>query len=415
MHTATRDERHLSTICRALLTGLSLLTLATSSFAFATLEHEAIGNQTILTLANGERVSGQQAQLVLASGMTVSYGEAGYMADYLGAPERLIDPHENLTQQRAAFMDNFAVFYQGGHYVANVRSVTATILSRNQEHINNKERLSTSLLDELAYDRATGAGLFKRGIYFQLGMSASNANHFAENALTAYGVGHGIATGMAAEAGKEQDPAVQQKKLKLAYLINGYANHYLQDVFAAGHGRVPRLPILSYCRAQLSGIRPDQLPFRALMETLTQGSTQPSIIADAISLLLIKEMHGQDGDHGLRVRNQRGDVYDAYGDNLLFAQQNGKNKDYLALAVQYSADDIYLAYTTQRDQVPDRVYPLTPDFSRLHDLPNPPALFTVSADGTGLVQYHKDGGYTDLNCASALLDLYGNKEGIDGI
>ena len=62
-----------------------------------------------------------------------------------------------------------------------------------------------------------------------LGISLINWDHFGDDARTAYNTGHAAAIQVA-----------KKGNLKLAYAMNAFADHYLEDSFAAGHIRTPR-------------------------------------------------------------------------------------------------------------------------------------------------------------------------------
>ncbi|KAM0537617.1 hypothetical protein ACHAO7_012275, partial [Fusarium culmorum] len=59
-----------------------------------------------------------------------------------------------------------------------------------------------------------------------------NVDHFAAEARATYDAGHAVALELAAEG-----------HLDIALAVNGFADHFLEDSFAAGHIRVPRREI----------------------------------------------------------------------------------------------------------------------------------------------------------------------------
>lgn len=62
-----------------------------------------------------------------------------------------------------------------------------------------------------------------------LGLAKINWDHFGQDARTAYNACHSVALQVAARG-----------NLQLAYAMNAFADHFLQDSFAAGHMRTPR-------------------------------------------------------------------------------------------------------------------------------------------------------------------------------
>lgn len=67
-----------------------------------------------------------------------------------------------------------------------------------------------------------------------------NWDHFVDDARTAYTTGHSAAISWAASGTWTVDRLVE------AYAINSFADHYLQDLFSAGHLRTPRRVLHGY-------------------------------------------------------------------------------------------------------------------------------------------------------------------------
>jgi len=55
-------------------------------------------------------------------------------------------------------------------------------------------------------------------------------------------------------------------------------------------------------------------------------------------------MHDEDNKYGLRVTNNRGDKWIAYGDGMLLKEESRDNLKIAADAVQKSVDQVYQAY-----------------------------------------------------------------------
>lgn len=62
-----------------------------------------------------------------------------------------------------------------------------------------------------------------------LELAEINWDHFGDDALTAYSAGHEVALSKAYNGNLER-----------AYTMNAFADHFLEDLFAAGHVRTPR-------------------------------------------------------------------------------------------------------------------------------------------------------------------------------
>lgn len=122
-----------------------------------------------------------------------------------------------------------------------------------------------------------------------------NADHFGDDAGTAYNVGHRVALQHAAQGSTRANPnlAHDERKqfLETAYTMNAFADHFLEDRFASGHLRTPR---------------------RHLM-----GGTGKNLCA--------KMMHDEDNNSGLSVRSpDRSDEWKVYGDGQ---STSGRKRD----------------------------------------------------------------------------------------
>jgi hypothetical protein len=120
---------------------------------------------------------------------------------------------------------------------------------------------------------------------------------------------HTLALHKALEAHKSQ----KQADLTEAYFIEGYSQHYLTDMFAAGHVRVPRR-ILHSVKFDL-----DRMP------------------GDKCT----KRQHDEDGTNGLWVTNREGNSWAAYGDKQLGQGRSAKNRQIVSETSQASIDEIW--------------------------------------------------------------------------
>ncbi len=99
--------------------------------------------------------------------------------------------------------------------------------------------------------------------------------------------------------------------------MNAFADHFLTDLFAAGHVRTPR---------------------RALWKT-------PYTVAGETGLLT-RAAHNEDNRYGLHVSNARGDHWVAFGDGKELDDVNAQNFTLAIAAVQASADEVYQAFAS---------------------------------------------------------------------
>ena len=79
-----------------------------------------------------------------------------------------------------------------------------------------------------------------------------NSDHFSDDAVTAFQIGHACALEEARAAGRIQDP----RKLKRALAMDAFAAHYLTDLFLSGHVRNQRGQLETFLNTNL-GIDPD--------------------------------------------------------------------------------------------------------------------------------------------------------------
>jgi hypothetical protein len=239
--------------------------------------------------------------------------------------------------------------------------------------------------DKLSYEWniATGGkfGLDPNGRY--LALAAVNWDHFGDHAVIAYRAGHtwAMQTAAAIQGSNKTAPA-KLVTLGHAYAINAFADHFLTDLFSAGHLRTPRKELYDQC---------------------TPGT---------VGSLLARCMHDEDCMYGLIVHNSRGEMWTAYGDKRLRDKPDADNLQRVQAAVQASVDDVWAAYQTQSVPQTMRALDMIPDLARARDRTNREnhsPLFTL--DNNGRVQCRKKlSDVTDFEwgwfaCATTLAEL----------
>lgn len=286
-------------------------------------EHTAIGDQTLLRFEAGQPgIRAHESPLPLPNGLTLTYGQVIALGgDFYGLPERPIADGANAAER----IERFTQAFDSLARLPAARAEAEQILAVMQEEIaaanqaikdgRQPHEAYDALGDSLSarWNRITGGGsfasdLFPLGRYLKL--AASNWDHFGPWALTAYQAGHTAALQQAVKAhasGNERD-------LQLAYAMNAFADHFLTDLFSAGHLRVPR---------------------KALADTVT-----PSDVGSLIS----RFMHDEDSKYGLAVRNAEGEQWRAYGDKRYFDTVDVANRRQVGRAVQRSADEVFQAF-----------------------------------------------------------------------
>ncbi|KAF4466240.1 phosphatidylcholine-hydrolyzing phospholipase C [Fusarium albosuccineum] len=128
---------------------------------------------------------------------------------------------------------------------------------------------------------------------------ATHAVH-KDDAVMAYCVGHTRSLEIAREASNMPASEKKTEKLRLAYIYEPFAAHYLTDIFSAGHLRSPRRQMHTTHNYQMSlaGLR--DVPIWDMQN---------------------RYMHDDDSATGIIVRNDRGDQWIEYGDKQFFEPQ----------------------------------------------------------------------------------------------
>lgn len=246
--------------------------------------------------------------------MNLSFADIFWLGgDLIGEPKQIIGISTNPT---ATFLINLAAFDKYKDYIPAVLTVYSNVTNDVQKFIDTGSTLVVPDKYNYEYNKATGGwggavgALLKSGLY--LSLAQYNYDHFGENAVKSYVTGHTLALEYASKANNAEE-------LKYAYFIEGYADHYLTDLFATGHSRTPRVEIVSYCA------------------NLGQGPAS----------FLTKLMHDQDGGTGLTLVNGNGETWFGTGDENFYTPANKDNKIRALNVVQQSVDQIFNAYVNK--------------------------------------------------------------------
>lgn len=175
---------------------------------------------------------------MLSNGLPLTYGEiCGLAGDFYGTDQPISDGR-TLAEQIGRFKLAFDLLAHEKHRApaeaAKILDILQTeIKAINQAIADHKDPWDVypSLSDvTLSLDAAT-SGRSTPGLSY-LELARVNWDHFGPDARTAYNAGHRAALDIAIQGGKDN--------LELAYAMNAFADHFLQDSFAAGHLRTPR-------------------------------------------------------------------------------------------------------------------------------------------------------------------------------
>jgi hypothetical protein len=180
-------------------------------------------------------------------------------------------------------------------------------------------------------------------------LALENLDHFGVYAEKAYKAGHAVAMAAASRAGRHGVGADERRaRMERAYAMNAFADHFLTDLFSAGHLRVPRMELYK------------MIPHDKVL-----------------SGRLTRTMHNEDALHGLSVRNAYDNAWMAYGDKRLLDDESVANREMVKRAVQISADEVANAMHGPVTDA-DGALKLAPDFRRIDPTLNTGPLF-VSA------------------------------------
>ncbi|KAG8670479.1 hypothetical protein FPOAC1_009895 [Fusarium poae] len=180
-------------------------------------------------------------------------------------------------------------------------------------------------------------------------LSYINADHFGDDALTAYKVGHSEAMRLAKEAGAKTSNTDKANGLQDAYMHEAFCLHYLTDAFSSGHIRAPR--------RQIHNVNYDEQSIAATSAIL--GKETPIWDFQA------NYMHDNDSDTGLLVQNQLGQQWLCYGDKQFKESWDIVNRARIMNCIQASVDELYQdAFTNQNVKTPS-------DFNAVKQIPVP--------------------------------------------
>ncbi|GJE96729.1 fungal fucose-specific lectin-domain-containing protein [Phanerochaete sordida] len=281
--------------------------LKKNKYGFEYAEHSFIGDAISLTLAGGQRVPAVDYQFVLTNGLRVTYGQInGLASDFYGTDKPISDgrdPQDCKARFDAAFR---TLSDPSPRQPGEARSILA-ILQTEVDAVN--VALQKGEDPSVAYSQLPDVSVSLQaltigrpsGFPSYLGLARINWDHFGDDARRAYNSGHAAALQAAASG-----------NLDLAYTMNAFADHFLEDSFSAGHMRTPR----RYLHRDMD------------------------IFADACA----KFMHDEDNAIGLKVNDPMGEQWTAYGDKRALDKVAADNLKRCVSAVQLSANEVYDAY-----------------------------------------------------------------------
>ncbi|KAI9740318.1 MAG: hypothetical protein M1834_004897 [Cirrosporium novae-zelandiae] len=272
-----------------------------------------LGDAVTLTCRDGHAVLAKEYPFKLPNGLYLTYGEISSLAgDFYGTEDPISDGNTE-QGQFIRFQSAYKTLTDIGPRQPDEAKAILKVLQKEVDVVNealhNHEDPSVAyskLPDETAtFENITGG---RSGVPSYLDLAKINWDHFGVDARTAYNAGH--------EAALE---AAVRGSLENAYIMNAFADHFLEDSFSAGHLRTPR---------------------RLLHSTW-------NLAADYCAKL----MHDEDNAIGISVENPAGQKWIMYGGKRALDAVNSDNNNRCLEAVQASAEEIYHAWKTKK--VPD--------------------------------------------------------------
>lgn len=312
---------------------------------FESSEHKFLGDHTHLQFPAGAVKAGSR-QLAAGRDKHLTYGQILALGgDFYGLPNEPISSSKDaLRTFELAYWTLAEAPLAETNRILEIMEEEIKAVKAAREAGKPPSSVYDALGDTLSYEWnvATGGhfGIDPTGRY--LALAAKNWDHFGSGAITSYKAGHQIAMVRAATIKSHPDPdrTNEQKlaDLELAYAVNAFADHFLTDLFSAGHLRTPR---------------------KALYDR--------SLPIGAVGSLLARCMHDEDSKYGLTVHNSRGDTWTSFGDKRLLDDGDASNLTRVEEAVQISADEVWQAYENGRAPTKMGALELVPDLARVRD------------------------------------------------
>jgi hypothetical protein len=285
-------------------------------------------------------------------GVYFSPGEIVALAgDFIGIPEKPISFGVDEGEQEERFIAAYEkLAYLRAKEERKFRKVVAHMEDDGcaaRPHANWELRFRKKAKDVLdagniqyAIEMADEKSLsgFWHSPYFALALR--NFDHFGEEAKKAYLAGHRVAIKAAIAAAAVQIEDVEEREkmqrglLREAILCELFACHFLTDLFAGGHIRVPRKEILNYLTL------PGDMDIHSTPDLEKISDTSLTIAG-----LFARKMHDEDGAKGVRVRNNKGETWEALGDGNYYNKDNRMNAQKACQAVVDGLNDIVLAFS----------------------------------------------------------------------
>ena len=202
-------------------------------------EHAFLGDGITLQLADGQSALAANRPVKLPNGLLLTYGQInGLAGDFYGTTKPISDgatPEDQHSHFSAAWATlGVDTARQPGEATSILQLLLNEVVLVNQAFADHKDpsQVYATLPDQSFNFTALTIGRPSDQPSYP-GLALINWDHFGTDARTAYDAGHTVALHTATEASDEDT-------LLLAYAMNAFADHFLEDSFSAGHTRTPR-------------------------------------------------------------------------------------------------------------------------------------------------------------------------------
>lgn len=318
----------------------------------------------------------------IGGGISASYGQILALAgDFVGNPRAPICEGATEAERKVRFANAAKEMSVDPNEIATILRMINEEVEALNKAIQRGDGKPSDVYKQFGIARELEFNRVTKGRY--LNLAATNFDHFGDGAVAAYKAAHAVALGRAEDAGKGalSQPGVPWK-LETAYFLNAFADHYLSDLFSAGHLRTDRVKLHIWSTVGIPGTE------------IMCGD------------YLAKFVHDEDSRYGLNVENERGDHWRAYGDNRYFDKENQKNRQFCEEAVQVSIQEIYQAYQAKNGAPVYGALKLIPNLTKARDWssnPNNRVLFRF--EGAKLLERRDVNNLGDSNYVDCLTGL----------
>lgn len=211
---------------------------------------ELAGDNTLYEYAEhrylGDRVNLPEhpdKTLTLGNGVKLTYGEINGLAGDLFGTDKPICMGNDQAEREQRFRDAYETLAGPNSDAKYLVGKLSDEVKSLEEAAKNPKTFSEDF-EPTAWYKLWWATTSRDNTPSFLALGKINADHFGDDAGTAYNVGHRVALQHAAKGSVRVSPHItygeRKQYLQTAYTMNAFADHFLEDRFASGHLRTPR-------------------------------------------------------------------------------------------------------------------------------------------------------------------------------